>query len=250
VCRCNDTLACLPRTLPFHPCKRSGSSRHLASTISRTCFASPVFAEWWGLDESIFHQAKKLNSATGFRVLIPDLYRGKLGVDAEEASHLFSHLDWKGAVADLVAAADYLKKTEGSKKVASLGFCMGGALALAGAVHAEGNIDAAVPFYGTPQDQLADVSTIKCAVQGHFGKKDTMAGFSDPAAAEALKVKLEKAGVEHNVYLYDNVGHAFMNELPSAIERRSKLGQGEHHQESVDSAFGRTVEFLKAKLLA
>ncbi len=121
-------------------------------------------------------------------------------------------------------------------------------MSLAGAVHAQGAIDAAVPFYGTPQDQLADVSTIKCPVQGHFGKEDKMAGFSDPAAAAALEEKLKKAGVEHAVFLYDGLGHAFMNELPAAVERRSKLGQGEHHQPSVDLAFGRCVDFLKAHL--
>lgn len=124
----------------------------------------------------------------------------------------------------------------------------GGALSLAGAVHAHGGIDAAVPFYGTPKDELADVSTITVPVQGHFGVLDKAAGFSDPAAAAALEEKLKKAGVEHSVFLYEGVGHAFMNELESAIQRRSKLGQGEHDQPSVDLAFGRTVDFLKAKL--
>ena len=31
---------------------------------------------------------------------MPDLYRGKLGLEAEEAGHLMRGLDWAGAVAD------------------------------------------------------------------------------------------------------------------------------------------------------
>ena len=30
----------------------------------------------------------------GYRCLIPDLYKGKLGVNVEEAHHLMSNLDW------------------------------------------------------------------------------------------------------------------------------------------------------------
>jgi carboxymethylenebutenolidase len=33
-------------------------------------------------------------AASGFRVLIPDIYKGAVGVDKEEASHLMSNLDW------------------------------------------------------------------------------------------------------------------------------------------------------------
>ena len=58
--------------------------------------------------------------------VVPDLYRGKIGVDAEEASHLMNNLDWAGAVGDIAAAATHLK-AGGSKKVAVMGFCVSGA---------------------------------------------------------------------------------------------------------------------------
>ncbi len=67
-----------------------------------------------------------------YRVLVPDLYRGKLGVDAEEASHLMTNLDWAGAVQDISAAADLLAE-DGNGSVGVVGFCMGGALSLASA---------------------------------------------------------------------------------------------------------------------
>jgi hypothetical protein len=40
------------------------------------------------VNEIIKEHALMLKDATGFRVLIPDLYKGKLGVDKEEAHHV------------------------------------------------------------------------------------------------------------------------------------------------------------------
>lgn len=98
-------------------------------------------------------QAKHIASK-GYRCLIPDLYRGKIGLEAEEAHHLMSNLEWPGAVADIAGAAAFLRQ-EGSKKVGVAGFCMGGALAIAAAVRAGPELlDAAVPFYGTPSAQV------------------------------------------------------------------------------------------------
>ncbi len=41
-----------------------------------------MLQEWWGITEEIKVQAERLASH-GFRVLLPDLYKGKLGLDAE-----------------------------------------------------------------------------------------------------------------------------------------------------------------------
>lgn len=38
--------------------------------------------------------------AQGYRCLVPDLYKGKLGVNVEEAHHLMTNLDWPGAKGD------------------------------------------------------------------------------------------------------------------------------------------------------
>ena len=43
--------------------------------------------EWWGITDCIKRQAEYVAEKTGYQVLVPDLYKGKLGVDAEEASH-------------------------------------------------------------------------------------------------------------------------------------------------------------------
>jgi len=212
----------------------------------RSCALPAPRAEWWGVDEDALHHAKKL-AAAGYRTVVPDLYRGKLGVEAEEAHHMMSSLDFPGAVEDIRGAARFLKgEGEGSAKVGVVGFCMGGALTLASAVLAP-EIDAAAPFYGTPPAALADVSKAKVPVQGHYGATDAYPG-SDPKSVDALEEQLKASGVEYELFRYPGVGHAFLNETAGGIARRAKLGQGGHDQAAVDLAYSRLLAFFAAKL--
>ncbi|CAN6571573.1 unnamed protein product [Malus baccata var. baccata] len=76
-----------------------------------------VLQEWWGVDYEIKNHAVKISQlAPGFKALIPDLYRGKVGLDVAEAQHLMDGLDWQGAVKDIQASVNWLK-ANGSKKV-------------------------------------------------------------------------------------------------------------------------------------
>src|SRR2546423_9718577 len=85
-----------------------------------------VIQEWWGLNDQIRGVADKLAKA-GYRALVPDLYRGKTAVDAKEANHLMSGLNFGDAAGqDIPGAAQYLKKS--SPKVGGTGFSIGGAL--------------------------------------------------------------------------------------------------------------------------
>src|SRR2546426_12342653 len=83
-----------------------------------------VLQEWWGVDEYIEDVADRL-AATGYRALVPDFYRGEVTLEAAEAAHLMSTLDFRDAASqDVRGAVAYLKRS--SKKVAAIGFCMGG----------------------------------------------------------------------------------------------------------------------------
>ncbi|TNF92037.1 MAG: dienelactone hydrolase family protein, partial [Gammaproteobacteria bacterium] len=50
-----------------------------------------VIQEWWGLNDQIKGVAHRLAEA-GYRALVPDLYRGKLALEANEAEHLMNDL--------------------------------------------------------------------------------------------------------------------------------------------------------------
>lgn len=88
--------------------------------------------EWWGITPVVKQQAALFAERGGFRVLVPDIYKGKIGVNREEASHLLTSLDYHLAVQEICHAVAYLQST-GSEKVGISGSCMGGALAFAAA---------------------------------------------------------------------------------------------------------------------
>src|ERR1700674_3265610 len=107
-----------------------------------------VIQEWWGVNEQIRGVANRLASA-GCVALVPDLYRGKSTVEAEEAHHLMTGLNFGDAASqDIRGAVQYLKKS-GSPKVGVTGFCMGGALTILSAVNVP-EMDAGVIWYGYP----------------------------------------------------------------------------------------------------
>src|SRR5690348_14067729 len=71
-----------------------------------------------------------------------------------------------------------------------VGYCMGGALALAAAVHTGKELSGAFPFYGIPGAQLADPAKVACPLQLHFGTADAMPQFSDAAVRTRARLVL------------------------------------------------------------
>src|ERR1700747_1584977 len=84
-----------------------------------------VIQEWWGLNDQIKGVADKL-AAAGYRALVPDLYRGKVALEARGAEHLMKGLNFGDAAAQDVRGAVQYLKASGSPKAAVTGFCMGG----------------------------------------------------------------------------------------------------------------------------
>jgi carboxymethylenebutenolidase len=124
---------------------------------------------------------------------------------------------------------------------------MGGALALASAVHSP-DISASAPFYGTPPAALADVKTIKVPVLAQFGEEDDQAGFADVETAKSLEASLKQAGVEVEVIIHPGVGHGFMNATPVGKELNEKLGRPEHNPDVINLAWAKLLAFFAKHL--
>jgi len=111
-------------------------------------------------------------------------------------------------VADLSAGLDYLK-SEGNAnpdRLGVVGFCFGGGYAWRMATKRQ-DLKAAVAFYG-PNPPLEDVPNIKAAVLGIYGEKDERITSKVPELQEALT----KAGVTHEIKIYEGAEHAFHND--------------------------------------
>ena len=171
-----------------------------------------VIQEWWGLNEQIRGVAERL-AAAGYRALVPDLYRGQSTLEAEEANHLMTGLDFGAAASqDIRGAVQHLKK--GSPRVAVTGFCMGGALTVLSAVLVP-EVDASVVWYGMPPLEFVDAAKIKAPMLAHWGTQDE---FFGEAAVDALEARLHEAKVDYTGHRY-LAHHAFANETAQGPRR-------------------------------
>ena len=197
-----------------------------------------VIQEWWGIDDEMRSIADRLAKA-GYRALVPDLYRGKLALEANEAEHLMKDLNFGDAASqDIRGAVQYLKAT-GSAKVAVTGFCMGGALTVlsAGLVP---ECDGTIVWYGYPPLEYVDAQAIQKPMLAHWALHDE---FFSIAGVDQLEQKLKAAGVEYEFQRYD-AKHAFAN--PKSDSRH--LPPLQYNSVAADLAWERTMTFLKNQL--
>jgi len=164
-----------------------------------------LIQEWWGVNDQIRRVGQRL-AAAGYRVLIPDLYRGRAATVADEAKHLMTGLDFGQALADIHGALTYLKGQDPSTRVGILGFCLGGALTLAALCNVPG-FAAGVCYYGIP-GAGADPSRLLAPLQAHFAEFDD---WCTPDAVHALEDQLRSGTTEYELYRY-SAQHAFFND--------------------------------------
>lgn len=199
-----------------------------------------VIQEWWGLNDQIKGVADKLAGA-GYRALVPDLYRGKVALEANEANHLMTNLNFGDAAGQDVRGAVQHLKASGSKKAGVTGFCMGGALTLLSVVNVP-EVDAAVCWYGFPPLEYIDPSKIKAPLAAHWATQDE---FFAIGKVDDLEKKLRAASVKFEFHRYD-AKHAFANE--TAVGAKRPVQGAEYQRDAADLAWRRTMEFLDRHL--
>jgi carboxymethylenebutenolidase len=193
-----------------------------------------IIQEWWGLNDQIRGVADRL-ARCGYLALVPDLYRGKSTVEEEEAHHLMQGLNFADAASqDIGGAVSYLQQRSG--KVAVMGFCMGGALALLALCH-NTDLAAGVVWYGLPPLEYIDASRIKVPVLGHWAVQDTAFPIKN---VDALEAKLVEAGANVKFHRY-LAHHAFANE--TAIGH-GRIAGTQFDPEWAQIAWDRTLTFL------
>jgi carboxymethylenebutenolidase len=197
-----------------------------------------VIQEWWGMNDQIRGVADKLANA-GYRALVPDLYRGKQALDANEAKHLMEGLNFADAAGEDIRGAVQYLKASGSAKAGVTGFCMGGALTVLSAVNVP-EANAGVIWYGYPPLQYVDASKIKMPLLGHWATQDQAFPIS---GVDALEKKLREANVKFDFHRY-NCKHAFANETAD----HKKLDMLKYDPQAAEQAWQRTMEFLAKEL--
>ena len=173
-----------------------------------------VIQEWWGLDDHIKDVAERF-AAEGYVALAPDLYRGEVALEPDDARRLAMELELDQALIDIQGAVNYLiaQPQVEPKQAGVVGFCMGGRLTMMMSYRGQ-NVGAAVVFYGggvQPSDE--DLKAISAPLLGIYGEADQGIPVD---LIQAWDTKLDEFGKEHEIIIYPDAPHAFFNnERPS-----------------------------------
>ena len=194
-----------------------------------------VLQEWWGLVDHIREVCDRL-AREGFVALAPDLYRGESASDPGAAGRLMMELELPRAARDLEAAVAALVNHHAVNggKVAAIGFCMGGQLALYAAALSP-RISAVVDCYGVHPNVRVDFANVRAAVMGVFAERDA---FVPPETAHQLEADLRAAGVRTDFTIYPGVDHAFLNDSRPDV----------YDAATAQRAWARILAFLRAGL--
>lgn len=168
-----------------------------------------VIHEWWGLNDNIRNMTRQL-AAEGYRALAVDLYGGQVATVSDSAQAFMQQaLDQMQTTrTNLLSAYAYLANQENAPRIAALGWCFGGGMALQTALALPDQLDATVIYYGdveVPREQLA---TLQMPVLGIFGANDQ---WLTPEKARTFETTLRDLGKNVVVHVYEGADHGFAN---------------------------------------
>lgn len=162
--------------------------------------------EWWGLNDNIKDMARNLASH-GYTVFAADLYGGQVATTPDGAREILTTFDAEKGVSNIQGVAELLRTKYEIGRLATIGWCFGGTQSLNYALSGN-DLDATIIYYGQPVTDQARLSVIHWPVLGIFGGQDQSITTETVNKFESI---LNDLGIENEIYIYPDVGHAFAN---------------------------------------
>jgi carboxymethylenebutenolidase len=186
---------------------------------------------------------------SGFLAVAPDLFDGGTFVGCLR-SVIRDYATWQGKVFDQVEAVRewVAARDDCTARVGVLGFCMGGGFALS--VAPGHGFVAASANYGMIPKEAEQYFVGACPIIASYGGRD----LSLRGAGPRLEAALTAAGTEHEVDVYPQAGHGFLNdhrpgEVPFLFQLMGPLTRNGYHRPSAELARERIVAFLTRHLV-
>jgi carboxymethylenebutenolidase len=216
----------------------SASNENKSGNNNGTLPAVVMIHENKGLNDHIKNMANLL-ARNGYVVLAVDLFKGEVTTDRDRSSELTQYIRDNPdiATANLQSAVKYLASLPNvnAEKIASLGWCFGGAQSLQLALNSQDHpLSATIIYYGRLITDNATLAKIKWPVLGIFGDQDSSIPVDTVKAFESA---LNSNNIPNEIYIFKGVGHAFAN--PS--------GDNYAPKETKD-AWNKTLSFLDKHL--
>ena len=190
----------------------SGSNENKSGNNNGTLPAVVMIHENKGLNDHIKNMANLL-ARNGYVVLAVDLFKGEVTTDRNRSSELTQYIRDNPdiATANLQSAVKYLASLPNvnAEKIASLGWCFGGAQSLQLALNSQDHpLSATIIYYGRLITDNATLAKIKWPVLGIFGDQDSSIPVDTVKAFESA---LNSNNIPNEIYIFTGVGHAFAN---------------------------------------
>lgn len=164
-----------------------------------------IFHEWWGLNDYMKKEAERWQEKLGnIDVYVVDLYDGQVATDAKEAAKLSNALtEERGQV----IIKGLLAQIGLTKRIATLGWCMGGYWAIKATELMGDKSAGTVVYYGYPETNDEKVKTIKSDVLYIYATQDKFISKEIVDQFEKQVMNNGKKFERHNF----NAVHAFAN---------------------------------------
>lgn len=175
--------------------------------------------EWNGLVDRV-RQVADAMAAQGYVALAADLYQGRVGESTDENRQLVgeTQADPQRVIDNLNAAAAFLRaRGDVTGKLATMGWCFGGGVALSYAIGGEHHDGTAI-FYGSLVTDPERLQAIDHPIYGTFAENDR--GIPPEQVSEFAEA-LRSIGIENDIHVYDAVNHGFWLRVDDDPELRT-----------------------------
>ncbi len=173
----------------------------------------------------------------GFVCLSPDLFHGQTYHTLEDCALKKTSLDLPTAAKNIVDSVPYLRKLPwvGKEKIAVLGFCMGGGLALYALAQSKA-FAAGVIYYQSLFPDPGELKDISAPLLCHYGTDDPGTTKTEIAM---FRQTLKKYKKKYEIEMYQGAGHAFLNNPQTKNPANREAGE---------KSVAKTAKWLKKAL--